>query len=139
MQRVVPDASVILKWALPAERESHVEQAMAVLDAHLAERVELLVPPLWLFEVGNTVARQFPDLAGEVLADLRALGMSEPPWERRLIAEAVRLTAEYRVTFYDAAYHALAHCEEATLVSADNGYLRALAAEPRAMALADWG
>ena len=138
MQRIVPDASVILKWVLPAERESHVARAVALLEAFTRDELTFLVPPLWLYEVGNTVARQVPDAADEIIIDLLALRMDEPPRDTAFTAEAIRLVARYGVTFYDAAYHALALTQEAVLVSADDRYLRAVAAEPNAMALAAW-
>lgn len=138
MQRVVPDASVILKWVLPAERESHVTQALALLDAFARDEVMFLVPPLWLYEVGNTVARQLPGKADDVMGDLLALQMDEPPSDVDLVAEAIRLVASYGVTFYDAAYHALAITQDAVLISADDRYLRAVAPESHAMTLAAW-
>ncbi len=138
MQRVVPDASVILKWVLPAERETHVAEATALLDAFTADELTLLVPPLWLYEVGNTVARQHPDTAEDIMADLLALGMEEPSHDTFFATQTVCLATSYGVTFYDAAYHALALTQDAVLVSADRKYLRTVAPEANAMALADW-
>ena len=46
MKLVVPDASVLLKWVLPEEREPHAAQAIAIRDVFIAGRIRLLVPPL---------------------------------------------------------------------------------------------
>lgn len=138
MRRVVPDASVILKWVLPAERETHVDEAMALLDAFSADELALIVPSLWVYEVGNTVTRQHPDTAEEIMADLLALGMEESPYNASLAAQTIRLATRYSVTFYDAAYHALALIHDAVLVSADRRYLRAVASEANAISLAEW-
>ncbi len=138
MDRLVPDASVILKWVLPAHRETHVEHALALLDAFAREEIELIVPRLWLYEVGNTVTRKNPDGAGEIMRDLLALEMEEAAHDDTFVRETVRLAARYSVTFYDAAYHAVAIARQATLISADERYLRAAAAESHAVALARW-
>jgi predicted nucleic acid-binding protein len=52
--------------------------------------------------------------------------------------QILRLTATFGVTFYDAAYHALAIVREGVFVTADEKYLNAVAGEPHAMHLKDW-
>ncbi|HEY1900610.1 MAG TPA: type II toxin-antitoxin system VapC family toxin [Steroidobacteraceae bacterium] len=56
---VVPDASVILKWALPAGTEPDADQALLLRKAICDDLVRAIVPSLWLYEVGNTVGRRF--------------------------------------------------------------------------------
>lgn len=119
---LVPDASVILKWVLPPDDEPHAEEAQRLLADFVAGGLDLLVPSLWYFEVGNTVARRLPEPAGRILTALRGLGLpqAEPSaeWERR----ALDLVASCGVTFYDAVYHALALVEGGTLVTGDRRY-----------------
>jgi predicted nucleic acid-binding protein len=119
---LVPDASVILKWVLPPGEEPHAEEARRLLADFVAGEVDFVVPSLWYFEVGNTVARRLPAHAARILAALRDLGLpqAEPggEWE----ATALDLVATYGVTFYDAAYHALAIQQAGTLVSGDGTY-----------------
>ena len=67
---VVPDASVILKWVLPPADETDMGRAVALRDAVGNGDVQALVPELWLYEVGNTLARRFPDQAERLLASL---------------------------------------------------------------------
>lgn len=50
MLRVVPDASVLLKWVLPPQFEEHVEQALVLRSAIAQRRVNAIVPALWYFE-----------------------------------------------------------------------------------------
>jgi hypothetical protein len=64
MNVVVPDASVILKWALPSCDEPDADQAVLLRNAIRDDLVRAVVPGLWLYEVGNTVARRFPTHAG---------------------------------------------------------------------------
>jgi hypothetical protein len=56
---VVSDASVILKWLLQMDDEPDTGKALLLRDAIIDEHVRVIVPTLWLFEVGNTVTRRF--------------------------------------------------------------------------------
>jgi len=95
---VVPDASVLLKWVLPEEREPHTAQAIAIRDAFIAGRIRLLVPALWFYEVGNVLVAHYPDSAAERLAALAAFRLPEArptsAWRERII----KLAAEHGVT-----------------------------------------
>lgn len=136
---IVIDASVILKWVLPPDREPHHAQAQAIAEAMAENRLSVAVPVLWYFEVGNILIRKYPDQAAEDLADLRKhLLMFEQAmtadWQSRILD----LTARYHVTFYDAAYHALAIVNDGIFVTADENYLQAVAGEPNAIHLKDF-
>lgn len=61
---VIPDASVILKWVLEKDDEPGYAQALKLQDAILADDVEIRVPTLWRYEVGNV------------------LGLKNPSWHR---------------------------------------------------------
>jgi len=56
----LPDASVLLKWVLPSDDEPDADNVLLLRAAILDEAVHALLPPLWLYEVSNTVARRFP-------------------------------------------------------------------------------
>ena len=55
MTTVVVDASVAVKWCLPAEREALVPQAEALLASYRSEQIRLLVPDLFWLEVANAL------------------------------------------------------------------------------------
>ena len=74
---VIPDASVLLKWVLPGDDEQDGDAALSLRAEAVSGSVELVVPQLWLYEVGNTLARRFPDQAGELLASLIDFGLTE--------------------------------------------------------------
>ena len=136
---VVPDASVILKWVLPPADEADVDRALALRDAIGAGDIRALVPELWLYEVGNTLARQFPNQADRLLASLLRFNLANAPPSRQWLNQALDLTQRHGVTFYDAAYHAHAILEGGVFVTADERYFRR-AREARSIAwLADWG
>jgi len=94
---VVPDASVILKWVLPSDNEPDADKALMLRNAILDEDVRALVPALWIFEVGNTVARRFPAHAAVWLAALVKFQLEESPPSRQWLATALQLTDRYGV------------------------------------------
>src|SRR5438270_13687047 len=116
---VVPDASVLLKWVLPSDDEPDADKALLLRAAIRDEAVDALLPALWLYEVGNTIARRFPMHASRWLSALMKFGLEEalpsPPW----LAKTLELTCRYEVSFYDAAYHALAVIHTGMFVTAD--------------------
>ena len=121
---VTPDASVLLKWVLPGEGEQDTDEALALRDEAVAGSLDLVVPQLWIYEVGNTLARRFPDDAGELLATLADFGLTEARLDARWRRRAVSLSVTYGVAFYDAAYHAVALGLGGVFVTADERYVR---------------
>ncbi|HJW81826.1 MAG TPA: type II toxin-antitoxin system VapC family toxin [Acidiferrobacterales bacterium] len=140
MKVVVPDASVILKWVLPdPSGEEGLDAALRLRDAVISEKVYVKVPSLWLYEVGNTLTRRFPRQAADALQLLIAFGLEESVPDDRWLSRAVGLTHDHGVTFYDAAYHALALVEKGIFVTADQKYIRKAGKAGRVISLADWG
>ena len=120
---VVPDASVLLKWALDTTDEEDRQRALQLRDDWLAGQCRLVVPSLWVYEVGNILGRREPRLAPRLLAvlvDYRFEEMDAPALSKRALELVIRL----RVTFYDAAYHAAALLLDGTFVTADEAYVR---------------
>lgn len=138
MSQVVPDASVILKWVLPETGEQYYAQAEALRQSYLDNEVTLIVPSLWRFEIGNTLARRYPDHVLEDITDLQNMGMREPLPSQQWLEAACSLAQEYSVSFYDTAYHALAVVESGLFVTADERYLRAVGSHANVCHLADW-
>ncbi len=138
MPVVVPDASVLLKWVLPSDEEPDVDKALLLRAAILDEIVHALVPVLWLFEVGNTVARRFPVHAAAWLSALVKFGLEEAPPSDAWLAKSLELTRRHDVSFYDAAYHALALVHRGHFVTADSKYIARAADSGSVVALSDW-
>lgn len=135
---VVPDASVLLKWVLPSEDEPNADRALILRTAISDEAVHAILPALWLYEVGNTVARRFPTHASGWLSALIKFGIEEvlpsSPW----LAKTLELTSRYEVSFYDAAYHALALIHNGLFVTADTRYVNRVTESGSVIALGDW-
>ena len=121
---VTPDASVLLKWVLSGDDELDGHAALSLRDEAVAGAVELVVPQLWIYEVGNALARRFPDQAGELLSSLADFGLTEARLDVEWRAQAVSLALTYDVAFYDAAYHAVALVHGGVFVTADERYIR---------------
>ena len=122
MRVVVVDASVILKWVLEQD-EQDLQRALAIQRAGVLDKLQLLVPSLWRFEVGNTLARKLPEQAGAWLNLCSASGLEEVPVAEAVQARTIELCRDHGVTFYDASYHALALAKSGTFVTADERYV----------------
>jgi predicted nucleic acid-binding protein len=134
---VVPDASILLKWVLKSSDEEDASRALELKSAWLADACNVLVPPLWFYEVGNIVGQKRPDDAAALMAAMTGLELPEAA-PATFLPEALRLMKDRRVTFYDAAYHATALVSAGTFVTADTAYVRKASAEGRVVALRDW-
>ena len=136
---VVPDASVLLKWLLPDGEERDTDAALSLRDEAIAGGVELVVPQLWIYEVGNTLVRRFPAQADALLASLVEFGLAEAEVDSGWRGQAVALAATYDVSFYDAAYHAVALVCNGVFVTADERYVRRASQAGRVVSLQRWG
>lgn len=135
---VVPDASVLLKWVLPSSDEQDADRALLLRAAILDEAVRALLPSLWLYEVGNTVARRFPKQAVSWLSALMKFGIEEAAPSSVWLSKVFELVKRHDVTFYDAAYHGLALIHGGVFVTADTRYVARVAESGSVIALYDW-
>ena len=135
---VVPDASVLLKWVLPCDAEPDADKALLLRAAIQDEVVDALLPGLWLYEVGNTIARRFPMHASSWLSALMKFGLEEASPSQVWLAKTLELTQRYEVSFYDAAYHALALIHKGVFVTADRRYVNRVREAGSVIALGEW-
>jgi predicted nucleic acid-binding protein len=135
---VVPDASVLLKWILPSDDEPDTDRALSLRTAIVEESVRALLPSLWLYEVGNTIARRFPAYALSWMSALIKFELQEAPPTQAWLTTALELTKKHEVTFYDAAYHALALIHKGLFVTADTRYVNKVADPGSVVALSEW-
>jgi predicted nucleic acid-binding protein len=135
---VVPDASGLLKWVLPSDDEPDVDKALLLRAAIQDEVVGALFPALWLYEVGNTIARRFPMHAWSWLSALMKFGLEEASPSQVWLAKTLELTQRYEVSFYAAAYHSLAVIHEGMFVTADSRYVNRVREAGSVIALGEW-
>lgn len=138
MDIYVPDSSVLLKWVLPPQNEQWLLQSLSVREAMLEDRIRLLVPTLWLFEVGNTLSRKTPSASPALLSMLTRIGLTEADMTPEVRTTAFELCATYGVTFYDACYHALAIARGGIFLTADEKHLRLSAVAGNICHIRDW-
>ena len=134
---IVPDASVLLTWVLRSEDEPDRDRALELKTAWLEDACELVLPTLWVYEVGNVLGLKQPARADALLQAMIDLGLREeaPPAHLAAIAGLMR---DHKVTFYDAAYHALAIHHHGTMVTADRAYVKKAARAGHVTLLSDW-
>ena len=122
---VVPDASVILKWVLEREDEPDYPQALKLQEALLAEEIEVRMPTLWRYEVGNVLGLKKPRMATELMSALLAYEFEEVPLRTEYVLDVLAHMQDLSgVTFYDSAYHVLALRTKGLYVTADRVYVK---------------
>jgi predicted nucleic acid-binding protein len=136
---VVLDASVILKWLLedPAQ-EPDTEKALALVDAVVQGKLDILQPVHWLVEVAAVAARLTPQTA---VKDVELLSAMEFPTsdDPNVLLRATMLAIQTDHHLFDTLYHAVAlEDDEAVLITADDRYRRKAEGYGRVAALADW-
>lgn len=120
--KLVADASVIVKWALPdLDQEPHVDRALALLDEVRAGKIDLLQPPHWLVEVAAVLTRLRPAIVEDVV-DLLATFKVEVVTDPVIYKRASRIAQDLGKHLFDSLYHAVALEYGAVLVSADSNY-----------------
>ena len=134
---LVPDASVLLKWILRSKDEADRDRALELKAAWVADACALVVPTLWVFEVGNVLALKHPATAASLLQAMVDLGIREEA-PHGYIGAIVSLMRVHKVTFYDAAYHALAIRHRGTMLTADRAYVKKAAGAGHVTLLNDW-
>ena len=136
---IVPDASVILKWVLEKGEGEEVMQALALQNAFIAGELELQVPTLWQYEVGNVLGLKQPELARELMSALLEYELPEVPLTPNYCQAVLRLMQEIKgVTFYDSCYHVLAIQKMGIYLTADREYIRKARGKGYISLLAEW-
>lgn len=135
---IVPDASVLLKWAFDSPDEGDRDNALNFLEAWLEERVEIILPKLWFFEVSNVIMLKKPELSMELMEIFIGYNLSEYETTLELCEETFKLMRRYGVTFYDAVYHAVAMLKKGVLLTADDAYSKKVSGMPNIVRLKDW-
>lgn len=122
--KVVADASVIVKWVLPVrDQEDHVDRALVLLENVKQGEVTLLQPVHWLAEVAAVLTRLCPDDVSSALHLLDAMDL-KVAGDLDVFQRASQIARDLNHHVFDTLYHAVALTHGATLVSADDQYLR---------------
>ena len=136
---IVLDASVILKWVLEKASEPDQVQARWLQEAILTDQVEIKLPALWRFEVGNVLGLKQPALATGLLSALLAYDFEEVHLGKDYATEVLEHMREVKgVTFYDSAYHVLALRMKGLYLTADKAYVKKGKRKGHVALLSEW-
>lgn len=124
---LVVDSSVVFKWFRQKGDEPRVDEAVGLLEHHLQGGIQIHAPDLLVYEVGNILrfkGHLTKSSPAAIIKDLFNLRLIIHPIGPRLAAETLDLTMEYRATYYDSAFLALARILDCPFVTADEALTR---------------
>lgn len=113
------DASVVLKWVV---EEMGSDRAQEILDSHVRGTSRIVVPDLLIYEVGNALKYSggfSPQEIRKIFAAVWDLDLLIVAPQSDIINSAVAFSFSLGLSFYDAAYVALAREMEMTMITAD--------------------
>jgi predicted nucleic acid-binding protein len=119
--KIVVDTSVLIKWFKTRDEEL-LKEAKQLLEEIERRRVEVHVPALLLYEVGNILllkTRLGLTALEAALDGLESLPFVVAPPATPLLKRAVRLGRQLNLTFCDASFLALAVELDCPFVTAD--------------------
>jgi len=91
--------------------------------AWLSDQCTIVLPSLWIFEAGNILGLKQSNLSVSLMRILIGYGFEEASPEG-FYEKAFELMKTFKVTFYDAAYHAVAIRRSGTMITADEAYYK---------------
>lgn len=124
MERVVSDASVIVKWFI---QEEYSDKALKLRDMHINGEIYLAAPELLPFEVLNALkySRLFNLEELKMAAiSLSSYGIELYSLRGKLAQKTMEIAVRKGITVYDAAYIALAQELNTNLYTADEKLIR---------------
>jgi predicted nucleic acid-binding protein len=130
---LVLDASVALKWALPAANEPLTTESLRLFQRYRDGEVDFVVPDIFWAEIGNVLwkgarrGRWDRNDAEKTVADFQARQFTTVS-SILLLADALKIAFAYDRSLYDCLYAALAVQARVDLITADERLANALAA-----------
>lgn len=118
--QLVLDAAVILKFVL-VENEPNQQIALDIIKNFQENKVDIVLPNLWVFEVGNTLIRKSRDFEN-LYKFVLDIGFSTYDFKSSELVEVGKFAKDHNISFYDAAYHFLARLTGSVFVTADEKY-----------------
>lgn len=119
MNTLVVDTSVFIKW-LNKNNEQHLENADKILEDVKTGQVELVVPELIKYEIGNVLLRGKQLVPGQAYTSLGtaySLPVTFVTESEQQAKETYALAHNLEISYYDASFMSLAKQYGATLVT----------------------
>jgi predicted nucleic acid-binding protein len=133
LKALVLDASVAVKWAIPASNEPLSAEAASLLQQYVDGEINFLVPDIFWAEIGNVFwkgrrigrwTRELAETATEQIRDRAFVSVSS----QGLLPDALNIAFAYDRPVYDCLYVALAIQFKTEMITADERLANALAA-----------
>ncbi len=134
----VVDSSVVFKWYRQPGDEDYVSQAVSILERHLHGEIEIHVPDLLFYELGNILRFKESLVSKDGLTILKktfGLDLQIYPIDLPLAADAYQVSREYKITFYDASFVALSRLLDVSFITADRKLFEKIHPHPRIISL----
>lgn len=137
----VVDASTCLKWVL--NDEILADNALLLLKDYLQNKVALVAPNLWLYEVTNGIksavarSRISPD-SSERLLKLILKSKPEMVSLEDVLPECLDNAIKFNVSAYDSTYITLAQINNLPLITGDQKLVKKLFPEIKLISLKDY-
>ena len=139
--KIVVDTSVLVKW-IKTKDEELLEEARRLLRQVTAKPIDVHVPALLLYEIGNILLLK-TDLDAphldQTINGLESLPFVVAPPATPLLRRAAVVGKQYNLTFYDASFLALAIELDCPLITADGRLFARTRSLPRVRHLAKIG
>ncbi|WP_290596145.1 MULTISPECIES: type II toxin-antitoxin system VapC family toxin [unclassified Archaeoglobus] len=126
MEKIVVDASVVVKWFVEEEKS---DEALKIRDAYINGKIKLIAPELIVFEVLNALYYKKLFSISElkdISEALEAYSMELYPLRGEYARKTLEVAFENNVTVYDAAYVSLAILKDSVMVTADRKLIDSL-------------
>lgn len=123
-KRIVIDSSVLIKTFKEEEGSSFVDKILGMVKKNEAT---LLAPTLIEYEFLNVITRGIHDSSeiSKILRRFKSINIGILPLEESAISKATKYCREDpQISFYDAAYHAMAKDMDAIFLTADEKYYK---------------
>lgn len=137
----VVDASTCLKWVFNDEIFS--DQAMVLQKQYLTEKIALIAPTLWLYEITNgiksaTLRSRIPSTKSQLL--LRLILKSKPDIVsmENVLVECLENAINFGISAYDSAYVSLAKINNIPLITSDQKLMNKLLTNVKMVYLRDY-
>jgi len=118
----VIDSSVAIKWL--TNEEPFKEEAVKVFDDYFNEKIELVVPDIFWWELGNYFGRKLDSKTAYIsIQTIKKNRMRTYMLSNDMFMKSLRImTKDAGISFYDASYHALAIQIGGTFLTSDKKY-----------------
>ncbi|MBI4209248.1 MAG: type II toxin-antitoxin system VapC family toxin [Deltaproteobacteria bacterium] len=118
----VVDTSVIVKWFVDEEGR---EEALQLLNRFFQRDIDLVIPILAFYELGNVLKLRTDVSLGSKTSLLREffeLGVAVAPFGEEIATRTLERAIEYNLSYYDATFLVAAEEVGATLITADKRF-----------------